>query len=390
MAEATARAEAVARVRAAVVSIWPSATLEVFGSFATGLYLPTSDIDAVILASGCAAPADGLRALALALARRGVGRKIALIAKARIPIVKFEEVESGFPFDLSFDVANGPAAAEWMRAQMAALPPLRPLSLVLKSFLQQRELNEVYTGGVGSYALTVMLIAHLRTHPACGEEPNLGVLLLDFLELYGRALQTEGVGVAADAFLSKAARGWVDERRPELFAIEDPRDATNDLGRNSFNARAIRSAFDHAHRLLSAPADARTDSLLGRVLHLDAALVGRPQLQGSGAIAAVAASLASVMAPRKAKRRRAVVAAVEPPAPAPKKPKKRKAAAVEEVEEGEVEEPAPPRKKGRKAAAVEEAKSPAKTRRVKPLERGVKAAAATGEAPARRVVRMAR
>jgi non-canonical poly(A) RNA polymerase PAPD5/7 len=137
-AEAASRAAAVARVRAVVTSIWPGAKLAVFGSFATGLYLPTSDIDTVILDSRCASPGDGLRALALALARRGVGRKIALIAKARIPIVKFEEAVSGFAFDVSFDVANGPAAAEWMREQMAALPPLRPLSLVLKAFLQQR------------------------------------------------------------------------------------------------------------------------------------------------------------------------------------------------------------------------------------------------------------
>ena len=137
-AEAAARAAAVARVRAVVTSIWPGAQLAVFGSFATGLYLPTSDIDAVILDSRCGDPGNGLRALALALARRGAARKIALIAKARIPIVKFEESASGFLFDISFDVANGPAAAEWMREQMAALPPLRPLSLVLKAFLQQR------------------------------------------------------------------------------------------------------------------------------------------------------------------------------------------------------------------------------------------------------------
>jgi non-canonical poly(A) RNA polymerase PAPD5/7 len=137
-AEAAARAAAVARVRAVVTSIWPGAQLAVFGSFATGLYLPTSDIDAVILDSRCGDPGNGLRALALALARRGAARKIALIAKARIPIVKFEETTSGFLFDISFDVANGPAAAEWMREQMAALPPLRPLSLVLKAFLQQR------------------------------------------------------------------------------------------------------------------------------------------------------------------------------------------------------------------------------------------------------------
>lgn len=297
--EASSRAAAVQRVRDVVTSIWPGARLEVFGSFATGLYLPTSDIDAVILDSACAAPAEGLRALALALTRRGLGAKVALIAKARIPIVKFEEAASGFAFDVSFDVANGPAAAAWMRAQMAALPPLRPLSLVLKAFLQQRELNEVYTGGVGSYAMVVMLIAHLRTHPATGEEVNLGVLLLDFFELFGRLLNAEAVGISCDAFFSKAQRGWCDERRPDLWAVEDPRDAENDLCRNSYNARAIRGAFDHAHRLLSAPSEARTDSLLGRILHLDAAMLERPRLSGPGAIAAVAASLHSHERERK-------------------------------------------------------------------------------------------
>lgn len=31
-----------------------------------------------------------------------------VIAKARVPIVKFEEAESGYNFDVSFDLANGP------------------------------------------------------------------------------------------------------------------------------------------------------------------------------------------------------------------------------------------------------------------------------------------
>ena len=31
-----------------------------------------------------------------------------VIAKAKVPIIKFEEAESGYNFDVSFDVANGP------------------------------------------------------------------------------------------------------------------------------------------------------------------------------------------------------------------------------------------------------------------------------------------
>lgn len=74
--EAAARAGAVAAVREVVGSIWPSARVEVFGSYATGLYVPTSDVDLVILDSGCTNIQAGLQALAKALTKRGVGQSI--------------------------------------------------------------------------------------------------------------------------------------------------------------------------------------------------------------------------------------------------------------------------------------------------------------------------
>lgn len=79
-----------------------------------------------------------------------------------------------------------------MQGSVSKWPPLKPLCLILKVFLQQRELNEVkkcsvvilsvdflaitflctitclylqvYTGGIGSYALLSMLIAMLRVN----------------------------------------------------------------------------------------------------------------------------------------------------------------------------------------------------------------------------------
>jgi non-canonical poly(A) RNA polymerase PAPD5/7 len=38
------RVQVVSRIEVAVHSLWPNAQVEVFGSFRTGLYLPTSDI----------------------------------------------------------------------------------------------------------------------------------------------------------------------------------------------------------------------------------------------------------------------------------------------------------------------------------------------------------
>ncbi len=41
-------------------------------------------------------------------------------------------------------------------------PVLPYLVLVLKQFLLQRELNEVFTGGIGSYSLFLMVVSFLQ------------------------------------------------------------------------------------------------------------------------------------------------------------------------------------------------------------------------------------
>lgn len=50
--------------------------MQVFGSFATGLFLPTSDMDLVVTGSGCGNVAQGLRALAQAFTRKGLVKNV--------------------------------------------------------------------------------------------------------------------------------------------------------------------------------------------------------------------------------------------------------------------------------------------------------------------------
>ncbi|TYH17435.1 hypothetical protein ES288_A05G191500v1 [Gossypium darwinii] len=100
-----------------------------------GLYLPTSDIDVMILESGIKNPQTGLYALFRVLSQRGIAKKIQVIAKASVPIIKFVEKKSGAAFDISFDVDNGPKAAEFIK---------------------------VYSSGIDSYALLAMIIAMLQ------------------------------------------------------------------------------------------------------------------------------------------------------------------------------------------------------------------------------------
>ncbi|CAL8469529.1 g9070 [Coccomyxa elongata] len=282
--ELEARKAALARVTEAVQSIWPSATVQIFGSFVTGLYLPSSDMDIVVMDSKCGEVRPALKAVATALVRRNMAKNIQIIAKAKVPIIKFEDTQSGVNFDISFDAANGPEAAEYVRALMQKLPPMRPLVLILKVFLHQRELNEVYQGGIGSYALLVMVAAFLLLHPSRGGpggdvdlEANLGVLLMDFLRLYGRALNAIDVGVSCrkgGCYFAKRSRGMLQPERPYMLAVEDPKDPSNDLGKGSYNIQKVRSAFDFAYQQLTAAAD-EGESLLQRVVRLDAAMMER-------------------------------------------------------------------------------------------------------------------
>lgn len=264
--------------------IWPNCKVEVFGSFKTGLYLPTSDIDVVILGSNIKTPQIGLHALSRALSQRGIAKKIQVISKARVPIIKFIEKRSGVAFDISFDVQNGPKAAEFIKDVIRKWPPLRPLCLILKVFLQQRELNEVYSGGIGSYALLVMLIAMLKNFHECHPSPehNLGILLVSFFEFYGRKLNTSDVGVScngAGTFFLKSSKGFLNKGRPMLLSIEDPQAPENDIGKNSFNYFQIRSAFAMAYTTLTNVKTVLSlgpeRSILGTIIRPDPVLLER-------------------------------------------------------------------------------------------------------------------
>ncbi|EEF38121.1 nucleic acid binding protein, putative [Ricinus communis] len=276
--EEDARNTAVKCVFDVIKYIWPNCKVEVFGSYKTGLYLPTSDIDVVIFRSGIKNPQIGLQALSRALSQKGIAKKIQVIAKARVPIVKFVEKRSGVSFDISFDVDNGPKAAEFIKDAVRKWPALRPLSLILKVFLQQRELNEVYSGGIGSYALLTMLMAVLKA----SSEHNLGVLLVYFFDFYGRKLNTTDVGVSckgAGTFFSKRKKGFMNKGRPFLIAIEDPQAPDNDIGKNSFNYSQIRSAFSMAFSTLTNPRTILSlgpnRSILGTIIRPDSILLER-------------------------------------------------------------------------------------------------------------------
>src|SRR6266487_2007856 len=113
---------------------------------------------------------------------------------------------------------------------MKDFPNLPKLVLVLKQFLLQRDLKEVFTGGISSYSLILMTVSFLQLHPRLEAQlatANLGVLLIEFFELYGKHFNYFRVGIRVKnggSYINKMdmQRQLDLSQRPSILCIEDP------------------------------------------------------------------------------------------------------------------------------------------------------------------------
>ncbi|XP_068424735.1 terminal nucleotidyltransferase 4B [Clinocottus analis] len=277
------RLEVVDRIKGVIHDLWPSAEVQVFGSFSTGLYLPTSDIDLVVFGKWETLP---LWTLEEALRKRNVAdeNSIKVLDKATVPIIKLTDSFTEVKVDISFNVKSGVKAARLIKEFKEKYPVLPYLVLVLKQFLLQRDLNEVFTGGIGSYSLFLMAVSFLQLHyreDVCSPNINMGVLLIEFFELYGRHFNYLKTGIRikdGGCYVAKdeVQKNMMDCYRPSMLYIEDPLQPDNDVGRSSYGAMQVKQAFDYAYVVLSHAVSPiakyypnnETESILGRIIRV--------------------------------------------------------------------------------------------------------------------------
>jgi len=140
-AEHQLRLNAINRLRAAIKDIYPAAVVHIFGSFRTGLYLPTSDIDLVLVGNWDQIPFE--------VVRRGIEQKnlakpgsLQLLEHATVPIIKLTDRLTDIKIDISFNMTNGLRSVELIKHFKKRFPAMAKLIYVLKQFLLQRDLNE--------------------------------------------------------------------------------------------------------------------------------------------------------------------------------------------------------------------------------------------------------
>ncbi|KAI8363693.1 hypothetical protein B0O80DRAFT_379060 [Mortierella sp. GBAus27b] len=233
------------RIKTIIQKLWPGADVAIFGSFETRLYLPSSDLDIVVRRQEPFTLMD-LMKLKTHLQRTRAGIDVTCISHAKVPIVKFKDSVTRIPIDVSFNAHDGIRGASVVNNYLAQIPALRPLTMLVKHFMMVKDVNEVFKGGIGSYGTLMMILSFLQIHPKVQEgviDPlqNLGVLLIEFFELYGRHFNYHDVGLSvADCgrYIQKTPG-----RDPSRLTALDPLDPNNDVTKASRRLPEVRQHF---------------------------------------------------------------------------------------------------------------------------------------------------
>lgn len=246
------RSEVILRTMSIILNRWPQAKVQVFGSFCTTLFLPTGDIDLVVHGHWPTTPLFSLEE-DLRMNDVALEDSILVLDKTVVPIIKFIDKLTEVRVDISFNQESGLKSARMIQQFIQDYPFLPKLVFVLKQFLYERNLHEVYYGGISSYSLILLLVSFLQLHPrhaAAETNPNLGVLLIEFFELYGRNFNYMKTGITVlnggSYFPKEDMVQSMGSGKNSLLYVVDPSNPNENASGGCFGLWQVKQAFDYA------------------------------------------------------------------------------------------------------------------------------------------------
>lgn len=243
-----------------------------FGSFATQLYLPTSDIDL-----GLISEVDDEIEL-IRKTREVLGRhedrfeNIQCVLKAKVRLIKFIDTKTKIELDMSFNQVNGLQNINEVDKALKIHPEIKYLVMVMKMFLKQRRMHETFTGGIGSFLLFCMILAFVRWHKKDMEERYndiysvneiaLGDILLRFLRFYGSfKINDDAIHMIDGGSIRKK------ESTDLEFQLFSPFEPERNIGGQSFKIKEIFAVFRNRCQILQNRAYSTRGSILKDLLN---------------------------------------------------------------------------------------------------------------------------
>lgn len=189
-----------------------------FGSFPARLYLPVSDMDLVCVSEDYLRTgwpkyrnkdlwrfADFLRNQNIPLED-----SVEVIAKAKVPLVKYIDRVTGLRVDISFENDTGLIANKTFQEWKTEFPAMPILVTLIKHVLAMRGLNEPANGGIGGFSVICLVVSLLQHMPQIQSrsmipEHHLGEILMEFFDLYGNQFNvtTTAISVNPPAYIPK-------------------------------------------------------------------------------------------------------------------------------------------------------------------------------------------
>ncbi|KLU82517.1 DNA polymerase sigma [Magnaporthiopsis poae ATCC 64411] len=245
-----------------VRNTWKDSSVYPFGSFKSGLYLPTGDMDLVVcsdkfMGSSIAQynPRRHVFNFARFVERRGLAHHhhVEKIHKARVPLVKYVDARTGLKVDISFENLAGIAAIRTFLTWKQEFPAMPILVTVIKHFLAMRGLNEPANGGIGGFSVICLVVSMLQLMPEVQSrsmipEQHLGQLLLSFFDLYGNKFQYRRMAISLrpPRYVPKNQVQTFAYKTRDRFSIIDPNNPENDIAGGSSNSSMVQFAFSQA------------------------------------------------------------------------------------------------------------------------------------------------
>ncbi|EIW87329.1 Nucleotidyltransferase [Coniophora puteana RWD-64-598 SS2] len=240
--------------------------VNVFGSAAQGLSLPGGDVDIVLSLPHADSRSElktSLFQLAAMLKRTGVASDVEVRHQARIPIISFQTVPElcTLRFDIGVNNEDGLKALPIVEKYMQDHPVLKPLMLVLKSFLSRRGLSSASNGGINSFVLLCMVVSFIQLNPLNRpredftdfmQRETLGVLLLGFFEYYGSRFPylTSYISITEGRLLPKPSAPWISHPTTDRLVIQSPLDPERDCAKAASRIEQVKEAFREAKGIL--------------------------------------------------------------------------------------------------------------------------------------------
>lgn len=297
----------VSHVAAATHSRWPHASVRAFGSVATGLWTPDSDVDVLIEHGPPITPLDSslptkklrvrdrrrvrdsLVDFANHLRHYSTGSCFAIDRRSIVacpgynaPVARMRL--GSYRVDIAFGTSDVViAAAQSVISTLSILPIIRPVFCTLRTLLAQHGLSDARSGGLASYALFNMV--HYVALRAAPRDASAADLLLTFLVNFdGAGLDLRRVGVSAAGLGAVYHRSDVFPRKQYIgISVQDPLDPSNELGATCLQIRRVCTLFSFARSALESWIQghqyaARAASPLAEVLFVSKLPLGRHNL----------------------------------------------------------------------------------------------------------------